>query len=276
MGSVWDMHVWLNGRVVPVEHASVPIDDHGLVAGDAVFTTMRALNGIPIALDRHLARLEAHLADMRIESPGPTSLGDAVVTTVAASGHADARARLTVTAGSGSLGSGAAAGPPNVIVAVTEHVPRTNSTAVTVPWTRNEHGALAGLKTTSYGENVRMLRVASDAGASEALVANTAGQLCEGTGSNVFVVIDGEVITPPLSSGCLAGTARSIVLDTAQVTEADLAFDVLATADEVFLTSSLRFVQPLTEVDGQTLRSQTIGAQVAAAFNEWVANHIAS
>ncbi len=268
------MHVWLNGRIVAPDQAVVQVDDHGLVVGDAVFTTMRALAGVPVALDRHLARLEAHLGAMQIASPGVPTLTAAVQETVAASGYADARARLTVTAGSGSLGSSAAAGPPNVICAVTEHQPRSVAKAVTVPWTRNERGALAGLKTTSYGENVRMLGVATAAGASEALMANSVGELCEGTGSNVFVVVDGEIVTPPLSSGCLAGTARSIVIEVADVSERALPFDIVDRADEVFLTSSMRFVQPLTHVDGKECASQTVGTEVAALFTAWVDDHV--
>ena len=81
-----------------------------------------------------------------------------------------------------------------------------DSTAVaTVPWPRNERGALAGLKTTSYGENVRALARAHEHGASEAVFANLQGHLCEGTGTNVFYVIGGELRTPTLASGCLAG-----------------------------------------------------------------------
>ena len=81
-----------------------------------------------------------------------------------------------------------------------------------VPWRRNQHGALTGVKTTSYAENVVALAAARAAGVGEALLANTAGELCEGTGTNVFCVLDGVPCTPPLSSGCLAGVTRALVL----------------------------------------------------------------
>ncbi|WP_176735779.1 aminotransferase class IV, partial [Actinacidiphila rubida] len=113
--------------------------------------------------------------------------------------------------------------------------------------------ALAGLKTTSYGENVVALARAHEHGASEALLANTVGRLCEGTGSNVFVVLGGRLLTPPLESGCLAGITRALVADWAGAEEADLPFDVLAEADEVFLTSSLRDVQAVHRVDDREL-----------------------
>ena len=84
---------------------------------------------------------------------------------------------------------------------------------VVVPWPRNEHGALVGLKTVSYGENVVALAFAADRGAGEALFGNLAGNLCEGTGTNVFVGLAGRLVTPPLSSGCLPGVTRDLLLE---------------------------------------------------------------
>ena len=83
----------------------------------------------------------------------------------------------------------------------------------TVPWVRNERSAVAGVKTTSYAENVVALAHAHARGASEALFLNTQGRVCEGTGSNVFAVVDGAILTPPLSSGCLAGVTRDLVIE---------------------------------------------------------------
>ena len=116
------------------------------------------------------------------------------------------RLRITYTGGISPLGSDRGDGAPTLVVAVAPMRDWPASSAVaTVPWTRNERSATAGLKTTSYAENVVALAHAHANGAAEALLANTAGNLCEGTGSNVFLVLDGQVVTPPLSSGCLAG-----------------------------------------------------------------------
>ena len=127
-----------------------------------------------------------------------------------------------------------------------------------VPWTRNERSAVAGLKTTSYAENVVALAYASERGASEALFANTRGQLCEGTGSNVFLVSGGRLLTPPLTSGCLAGITRELVIEWAiadglDVDETDLGLDDLRSADEVMITSSTRDVQAVAAVDDRQL-----------------------
>ena len=112
---------------------------------------------------------------------------------------------------------------------------------------------MAGLKTTSYAENVVALAHATERGAGEALFANLAGNLCEGTGSNIFVGLGGRLVTPPLSSGCLAGITRELVLETTDAVEADVTMDDFAHADEAFLTSSTRDVQPISTVDGRAL-----------------------
>jgi branched-chain amino acid aminotransferase len=107
------------------------------------------------------------------------------------------------------------------------------------------------VKTTSYAENVVALAAARAAGVGEALFANTAGELCEGTGTNVFCVLDGVPCTPPLSSGCLAGVTRALVLAWCpQVVERVLSLADLARAEEVFVTSATRDVHAVAAVDG--------------------------
>ena len=160
------------------------------------------------------------------------------------------RLRITYTGGVAPLGSDRGDAVPTLVVAMAAASPWPATTTIaTVPWTRNEQSALAGVKSTSYAENVVALQRAHERGASEAVLANTRGELCEGTGTNVFVVIDGQVLTPPLSSGCLAGITRELVLEWFDATEQALPIDVLTTADEVFLTSSTRNVHPVVRAD---------------------------
>ena len=143
------------------------------------------------------------------------------------------------------------------------------TTAVTVPWPRNERSAVAGLKTTSYAENVVALAEARKVGATEAILPNTRGRLCEGTGTNVFVALGGRLLTPSLLSGCLAGITRELVLEALPSSdEDDLPMEALAEADEVLLTSSTRDVQPLRMVDGRDLPGVDgpLYAEAAAAF----------
>lgn len=268
------MHVWLNGALVDAADARLPVDDHGLIVGDGAFETLKTHGGKAFAVTRHLRRLARSLEGLAIEVPSESMMREAIAQVVEAGGNSESRIRVTVTAGSGSLGSGMPGGATSVFVAVVGLKPKVEPIAITVPWTRNERGATAGLKTTSYAENVRALRVAHEAGASEAIFANTQGQLCEGTGTNVFVVIDGETFTPPLDSGCLAGVTREIVLEVAPVIERALPLEILQTADEVFLTSTTRDVQGLTQVDDRTLEVGPVTRTVEAAFAEVLATQI--
>jgi branched-chain amino acid aminotransferase len=121
------------------------------------------------------------------------------------------------------------------------------------PWPRNERSALVGLKTVSYAENVVALRWARQQGAEEAVFGNLDGRLCEGTGTNVFVGSGGRMLTPPLASGCLAGVTRDLLLELGVAEEEDVPLSALAGADEAFLTSSTRDVQPISAVDGAAL-----------------------
>lgn len=262
------MHVWLNGGLVDAAEARLPVDDHGLIVGDGAFETLKTSGGQAFAVTRHLRRLRHSLDALAIAMPAEDVLRAAIDETVAAAEHDECRIRLTVTAGSGSLGSGMPGGEPSVFVAVIELAPKPAARAITVPWTRNERGATAGLKTTSYAENVRSLRIAHEGGASEALMANTRDELCEGTGTNVFVVVDGRVYTPPLDSGCLAGVTRELLVEVADITEETMPFEVLQSADEVFLTSTTRDVQGLVQIDDRSLEVGPITTQLASAFNE--------
>jgi len=118
-----------------------------------------------------------------------------------------------------------------------------------VPWPRNERGALAGLKTTSYAENVIALAAARERRATEAIFANLAGHLCEGTGSNVFYVVDGELRTPTLAGGCLAGVTRALILEWYGALEVDEPIEVVCGASEVFLASTTRDAQAVSRWD---------------------------
>lgn len=164
--------------------------------------------------------------------------------------------RITVTAGIGPLGSGRCDSEQTVIVAAQPATrPGPTTSVVTVPWPRNERGVLAGLKTTSYAENAVLVARANAEGATEAILPNTMGELCEGTGSNVFYVVDGELITPTLASGCLAGITRALLTEWCDVTERDDTIDVLRTAGEVFLASTIRSVLPVDSVDHRSLEA---------------------
>jgi branched-chain amino acid aminotransferase len=267
---------WVNGRLVPDAEATTSARDHGFVVGDGVFEAVKIVHGDLFALTRHLARMARSAAGIGLTGFDVETVRRAAHEVVAANRELLTGAydllRITFTAGPGLLGSGRVGGPPTLVLGVTPgHDPDPETAVVTVPYRRNDVGALTGLKTTSYGENVLALAQAHAAGASEAVFANTRGQLCEGTGTNVFVVRDGELLTPPLASGCLAGVTRALVLEWYGGREADLPFDALTTSDEVFLTSTARDVQAVVAVDGRpvgTGRAGPVTLAAARAFAE--------
>ncbi|ARP69329.1 4-amino-4-deoxychorismate lyase [Streptomyces pluripotens] len=248
------MTIWLDGGLRDVETARVSVFDHGLTVGDGIFETVKAVDGRPFALTRHLDRLTRSARGLGLPDPDRGEVREACAAVLEANPMPLGRLRITYTGGHGPLGSDRGGHGPTLVVAVGETTRRPDSTAViTVPWTRNERGALTGLKTTSYAENVVALARAHQHGASEALFGNTVGQLCEGTGSNVFVVLDGEIHTPPITSGCLAGITRALTIEWTGAKEIDLPLDVLDRADEVFLTSTLRDVQGVHRADDREL-----------------------
>ncbi|MFJ9896991.1 aminotransferase class IV [Streptomyces sp. NPDC091280] len=248
------MKIWLDGGLQDIESARVSVFDHGLTVGDGIFETVKATEGRTFALTRHLDRLTRSARGLGLPDPDLDEVRRGCAAVLAANPLPFGRLRITYTGGHGPLGSDRGEHGPTLVVALGEAKRRPDSTAVvTVPWTRNERGALAGLKTTSYAENVVALARAHQHGASEALFANTVGQLCEGTGSNVFVVLDGEIHTPPVTSGCLAGITRALTVEWTGAKETDLPLDVLERADEVFLTSSLRDVQAVHLLDDRQL-----------------------
>jgi len=245
----------MNGELLPDDEAKVSVFDHGLVVGDGVFETVKIAHGQPFALTRHLARLSRSAVGLGLAEPDLDQIRAGALAVIAASEPVPlARMRITVTAGLAPLGSERIGSPLTAIVALAEQkLPAPSVGVAVVPWPRNEHGALNGLKTTSYGENALALAHATERGASEAIFGNTAGNLCEGTGSNVFVVSGGRLLTPPLSAGCLAGVTRALVLEWVGAAEEDMPASALADADEAFLTGTTRDVQPIHEVNGVKL-----------------------
>jgi len=247
---------WVNGSVVPAAEATTSVWDHGFVVGDGVFEAVKVDHGTPFALTRHLQRMQRSATGMGLTGFDIDLVRHAVDEVIEANRDLMVSGydllRIIFTGGPGVLGSGrVAGGEPTLVTGIMlGHDPEPTTNVITVPYRRNEFGALTGLKTTSYGENVFALAAAHAVGASESLFANTQGLLCEGTGTNVFVAVDGELLTPPLASGCLAGVTRALVLEWFGAREVDLHYDVLSTADEVFVTSTGRDVQPVVAVDG--------------------------
>lgn len=263
MKSPAEAFVWICGELVPMSRAGLSPLDQSFNVGDGLFETLRVHKGKPFSPMRHWNRLVTSCKKIYVQSPGYNAFLSMIELTLQANRLSGADARVRVTVSSGSGGFGAPRGSVDPVVVCTAAPLETSryegpARVAVVPWRRNEHGALTGLKSTSYGENVLALQHARSEGAEEAIFANTKGHLCEGATTNVFLVHHGVLHTPPLDSGCLPGVTRDLVLQLCRqhqlpVQETNLPVEALRSADEAFLTSSIRGVQPVSHVDGHPL-----------------------
>jgi branched-chain amino acid aminotransferase len=271
--------VWIDGALVPLADAHISPLDHGLTVGDGVFETLRVYDTVPFAWRRHYARLRASADALGLDVPDSDTLRAGSETVLAANGLRDARLRVTVTGGPAAPGSSRRSGSAPVAYLIATSIDPAAPTAdvVIAPWTRNERGATAGLKTISYAANVRALAYAEARGASEAIFANTQGNLCEATGSNVFLVHEGTLVTPPPTAGCLLGVTRGLLLELCGTCEErDVPIEALAAADEAFLSSTTREAQPIAHVDGTALpvAPGPVAMELAAEFRALVARDL--
>lgn len=279
------MKAWVGDGLVDLDRAVVPADDRALTNGDGCFETLKVVDGVPFALTRHLARLRRSCEALGIDAPEDDRLRSACHAVVEANDRASkaaeagpvGRVRIIVTAGRAPLGPGRPSGDDRsatglVLLTGPPRILGPTAAVVVGPWLRNERSPLAGVKATSYAENAVAYRWGEARGADEVLFANIAGELCEGTGSNVFVVVDGTLRTPPLASGCLAGVTRELVLELAGVElagvdQAPVPMAALAEATEAFLTSSTRDVHPVATIEGRSLPAPgPVTAEVQAAW----------
>lgn len=256
--------IWCNGSYLEGPLAVSPAD-RGLTHGLGVFETVLALDGQVVALDLHLARMKDGAARLGLEAGKllDDQIARAVTGLLERLGLATGRARirLALSAGAGDLRCLEPGSDPLLWMTAAACPPPPESlTLVTAAFPRNERSPFSGIKCASYAENLIALDQARRAGADEALFFNTRGELCEAATANVFLIRDGEVLTPPLSSGCLPGTMRARVMARIPVTEQALTGADLSRADEVFLTSATRGVVPVVKVDGRGLRAGPVAA----------------
>jgi len=255
--------VWINGVSQPADGPHLSVRDRGVTLADGLFETMRTRNGRVFRLAHHLARLTAGLA--ALDFPLPPGLERQVLDAVGAAGTGDASIRLTVTRGVGPAGLAPPVDTrPTVIVAVVpmpafpDALYGDGLTAHVASGRRNQHSMTAGLKTVAYTDSVAALLEARRAGADEAILLDTDGHCSEASASNLFALIDGALVTPPLSCGALPGVTRAVVFELADrlgisSTERVLELEQLCQAGEAFLTSSIRGIAPLVRVGSRAV-----------------------
>jgi branched-chain amino acid aminotransferase len=263
------MIVSIDGAFVPPEQAAISIFDRGLLYGDGLFEVLRTVRGEPLWLNDHLARLAAAAVELGL--PVPAALAAWIRAAVAEAGPGDHRVRVVVTRGPGPLGARLAAlsgGRTIIVVEPLPAQPRELAVAI-VDWPLPRRAG-AARKTLAYLDHVIARELAAAAGADEAIRLDADGNVAECGTANVFAVIDGEVVTPPLT-GILPGVTRAWVLAACPTLgiaahERRICVPELAAAGELFATSALRGIVPITRLDGAGVSVGPITQRLSSAY----------
>ncbi len=270
--------VWIDGRLLKSNEAALSPLSRGFALGDGVFETIDLRHSEPFAVTRHLNRMQESLTRIGLMDLDPGVVLSGIRAVVQAGEGKLTRIRVTVAAGPGPLGIERVPGRPNIVVSGSDTALVRTCDAVRVPWRRNEYSPLVGIKSISWGEQVLIHEYAMEHGANEAFLANTQGHLCEGTGTNIFIERNGEIVTPPLASGCLPGIARALALEWGAaegipIRAADVGELTYEVLDEVFegkasaaVTSVTRGVQLVVSLDGGMTVPGPLLAQLRDAY----------
>ncbi len=247
------MSYLFNGTLHPDDAPAISPRDRGLTLGDGVFETIAVRDGAAVRLARHLDRLDEGLATLGIEGvPNRETLVADVARLLSVQEVRRGALRLTVTRGAAGRGlSTRGCGPPSVLMTASPMRPPCAPLSLTVAKSvrRNEFSPASRIKSLSYLDNLLAYREAEQRGHDDALLCNTAGFVAETAIASIFAVIDGELVTPPVSEGALPGIAREAVMALFPVTAARLDLADLLAAEEAFVTNSL-CVRRVRGVDG--------------------------
>ncbi|HET7238497.1 MAG TPA: branched-chain-amino-acid transaminase [Terrimicrobiaceae bacterium] len=261
------MKIYLDGEFYGKEEAKISVFDHGLLYGDGVFEGIRFYHDRVFRLTEHIDRLYDSAKAICLTIPMPkTAMIEAVLETIRQNDLHDGYVRLVVTRGSGDLGLNPALCPRATVIIIAskitlypEEMYGNGLRLVTCSTRRIPHGALSPMvKSLNYLNNVLAKIEAQQAGAGEGLMLNEQGFVAECTGDNIFTVKKGEIFTPPISSGALAGITREVAFEMAtelgiRISEPDMTRYDIFTADECFLTGTAAEVIPVVTLDSRVI-----------------------
>ncbi len=279
-----ELFVYIDGEYYPKSAAKISVYDHGLLYGDGVFEGIRSYGDIVFQLKEHIDRLYRSAKAIMLNIPfSKEEMIKAVLETIKRNNLKDAYIRLIVTRGLGDLGLDPRKCPKPSIIVITEPRLQLYSTekrekglSMVISWVRRDavDATTHEIKSLNYLNSILSKIEASNAGADEALILDGRGFICEATGENIFIVKDGEIITPPSSPGALPGITREVVKRLAKklgytVTERDVTPVELYWADEAFLSGTAAEIMPITEVNKRTIGSGKMGSVTRRLIEEF-------
>lgn len=261
------MKIYIDGEYYDKENAKISVFDHGLLYGDGVFEGIRFYSGRVFRLVEHIDRLYQSARAICLTVPiDREAMTAAVIETIRQNALQDGYVRLVVTRGSGDLGLNPALCPRATVFIIASKITlyptemyENGLKVVTCATRRIAHGALSPMvKSLNYLNNVLAKIEAAQAGAGEGLMLNEQGYVAECTGDNLFTVKNGEMFTPPISSGALAGVTRAVIFEIAaelgvRLTEPDMTRYDIYTADECFLTGTAAEIIPAVMLDSREI-----------------------
>jgi len=277
--------IYIDGKFYAEQDAKISVFDHGLLYGDGVFEGIRFYNGRVFRLDPHLERLEDSARAICLKIPlSRAEMTEAVLETIRQNEMRDGYIRLVVTRGVGDLGlNPKLCKAPTVFIIASpitlypEELYQRGLDVITCATRRVTPSVLSpAVKSLNYLNNIMAKIEANQANAGEGLMLNEQGFVTECTADNIFIIKRGEIFTPPVSAGALAGITRSVVFDLAgelglKISEPNMTRYDIYTADECFLTGSGAEIIPAVRLDSREIGNGKPGpvtAKLIARFHE--------
>jgi len=261
--------VFLNDKLVDIDKACISVTDSGFLYGAGLFETMRSHNGVVFALADHMDRLFVSAGVLSINNPYDREyIAEAINKVLSANKLTDARLRLTLT--NGPMAESEEQRQSTLLITAAKFRPyppeyyKKGVMVVLCPFKQNPIDPASGRKTTSYFSRMIALNLAHQKKAAEAIWFTLDNRLAEGCISNVFLVKDSKLYTPPINTPVLPGVARKTVCllakqNSIELTEKDLSIDDLLGADEIFLTNVIMQVMPIMKVENHTVGDGRVG-----------------
>ncbi len=274
-----------NGQIQEATALSLSPGQVGLLSGWGVFTTLRIADGVPFAWERHWARIQRDAKAMHVPLPADADAVRADLMKLLEANQApNCTLRLAIVRNGGGMWAGPSNGRTHDVIALTADSKEWGD-GVKLAWVKQaRHAAnqFSGTKILSWAMNLTWLESAQQRGFDEVILLNERGEVAESTSANLFIANGNKVYTPPLSSGCLPGITREVILGEVQapgitVEEKVLLPEELEAADEVFITSTTRDLLPVHQIEEKKIgRSDATRKALAEVFGAYLRNYVAS